>query len=88
MKAGYWSYNKYYRLSVKDFVEDFCGWEPLKQLVGVRWKSKESSLHNLVILNRRRVSEVLSRKRQNFEIRQAEGIIIVRNMKLLKRYRK
>jgi integrase len=88
MKTGYWSHNKYYRLNVKDYVESFCGWDPLKQLVSYAGNQRNQAFISSLFLTGGRVSEVLSLKRQNFEIRQAEGIIIVRNMKLLKRYRK
>jgi len=86
--SGYWSFNKYYRLNVKDFIEEFCGWQPLKDLVGYASPDRDQGFIVALFLTGGRVSEVLALTRQNLEIRQAEGLIIVRNMNLLKRYKK
>ncbi|MEM3666669.1 MAG: hypothetical protein QW222_06275, partial [Candidatus Bathyarchaeia archaeon] len=51
------------------------------------WK-RERAFISALFLTGGRVSEVLSLKVENFEIRRAEGLIIVRGMPLFKRYRK
>jgi integrase len=88
MKTGYWSYNKYYRLNVKDYVESFCGWKPLIELVKTAFEDREQSFLSCLFLTGGRVSEVLQLKRENFEVRERDCVLIVRNMPLLKRYRK
>jgi len=88
MKVGYWSENKYYRLNVKDYVEGFCGWKPLKELVGNVESERDQAFITDLFLTGGRVSEVLALKYLNFDVREAERVIIVRNMKLVKRYKK
>ena len=87
-KVGYWSQNKYYRLNVKDYVEGFCGWKPLKELVGNVESERDQAFITDLFLTGGRVTEVLGLKHQNFDVREAERVIIVRGMKLLKRYKK
>jgi len=85
---GYWSHHDYHRLNVKDFVEEFCTWKPLKELISYASLGRDQAFVSVLFLTGGRVSEVLALKRENFEVRQAEGLAIVRNMKLLKRYKK
>jgi len=87
---GYWATVPYYRLSVSEFVEEFCGWQPLIQLVELMpetWQRERAFVATLFETGGR-VSEVLALKSGNFEVREAEGLIIVRGMALYKRYRK
>jgi len=87
--SGYWSTHDYYRLCVKDFVEEFCGWTPLKQLIVEHaTQGRDQAFLTTLFLTGGRVSEVLALQKQNFEVREAEGLILVRNMPLLKRYKK
>jgi len=88
MKHGYWSFNVYHRLNVKDYVEDFCGWKALKELTSYGGSERNQAFISTLFLTGGRVSEVLALTSQNFEVRQPQGIIIVRGMKLLKRYKK
>jgi integrase len=85
---GYWSLNDYHRLSVKDFVEQFCGWKALLELVNCAKSSRDRAFLAALFLTGGRVKEVLSLTAQNFEIRESENLIICRNMLLEKRYRK
>lgn len=88
MNAGYWAYNKYHRLNVKDFSEEFCGWKPILELIGLAGKPREKAFLSALFLTGSRVTECLSLRKNNFEIRRNEGLVIVRAMPLLKRYRK
>ena len=89
LKVGYWAKHDYHRLCVKDFVEEFCGWTALKQLImGYAAQGRDQAFLTTLFLTGGRVSEVLALQKQNFEVRQAEGLILVRNMPLLKRYKK
>ena len=87
-KVGYWSQNKYYRLNVKDYVEGFCGWKPLKDLIEHLESGRNQSFGSSLFLTGGRITEVLPLKFQNFDVRESEHVIIVRNMKLAKRYKK
>ena len=81
----------YYRLSVKDFVEAWVGWTPitsLAEIAGERFGEREEAFFSTLFLTGGRVSEVLNLRRSNFEARREEGLIVVRNMLLLKRYKK
>ena len=88
LKVGYWASHDYYRLNVKDFVEEFCGWTPLKQLCDYAVPGRDQAFLTTLFLTGGRVSEVLALQKQNFEVREAEGLILIRNMPLLKRYKK
>lgn len=85
---GYWSINAYHRLSVKDYVEQFCGWKALLELVNYAKPLRDRAFLAALFLTGGRVTEVLSLTNQNFEIRQEEGLIIGRSIMLEKRYRK
>lgn len=86
--SGYWASHKYCRLNVKDYVEDFCGWTPLKQFIEILGSLRDQAFIATLFLTGGRVSEVLPLTRSNFEIREAQGVVIVKRMRLLKRYKK
>jgi len=73
---------------VKDYSEEFCGWKPLLELVELAEKPREQAFLSTLFLTGGRVSEVLSLRKSNFEVRPNENLIICRNVPLLKRYRK
>jgi len=75
-------------MNVKDLVEEFCGWTALKELMAIIFDERLRAFLSALFLTGGRVSEVLSLIPGNFELRKADGVILVRNMKLLKRYRK
>ena len=86
-----WRFKPYQRLSVAEHVEGWIGWKAMKQLMKHARRSlgkREEAFFTALFLTGGRVSEVLSLKRGNFDIREAEGLIIVRGMPLLKRYKK
>jgi len=88
---GIWGFEPYKRLSVAEHVEGWVGWEAMKQLMEHARKSlgeREEAFFTTLFLTGGRVSEVLPLRRGNFEIREDEGLIIVRGMPLLKRYKK
>jgi hypothetical protein len=73
---------------VKDFSEEWVGYKPLLELVDLAEKPREKAFLSCLFLTGGRVSEVLALRKNNFEIRKEEGLIICRNMPLLKRYKK
>lgn len=86
--SDYWLQHKYYRLSVKDFVEEFCGWTALKELVDLAAPDRDRAFFSALFSTGGRVSEVLSLKAENFSIVEDEKLMIIRNMRLVKRYKK
>jgi hypothetical protein len=86
--SDYWLHHKYYRLSVKDFVEEFCGWTALKELVNLAAPDRDRAFFSALFSTGGRVSEVLSLKAENFSIVEDEKLMIIRNMRLVKRYKK
>jgi hypothetical protein len=87
-QIGYWATHPYVRLNVKDFSEEWVGYKPLLKLVDLAEKPREKAFLSCLFLTGGRVSEVLNLRKNNFEIRPSENLIIVRGMRLLKRYRK
>jgi len=87
-QIGYWAAHPYVRVNVKDFSEEWVGYEPLLELIKLAEKPREKAFLSCLFLTGGRVSEVLALRKNNFEIRKNEGLIIARNMQLFKRYRK
>jgi hypothetical protein len=86
--TGYWKTHEYNRLNVKEYVEEFCGWKALTRLESFADPGRNQAFISALFLTGGRVSEALALKKENFEAREREGIILVRNMPLLKRYEK
>jgi integrase len=87
-QIGYWASHEYYRLNVKDYSEEWVSYTPLLELIELAKGPREKAFLSALFLTGGRVSEVLSLRKNNFEIRKRERVIVVRNMPLLKRYRK
>jgi len=87
-QIGYWARHPYIRLNVKDYSEGWVGYQPLLELIELAGTPREQAFLSALFLTGGRVSEVLALKKSMFEIRKRERVIVVRNMPLLKRYRK
>jgi bifunctional DNA-binding transcriptional regulator/antitoxin component of YhaV-PrlF toxin-antitoxin module len=87
-QIGYWATHPYVRLNVKDYSEEWVGYASILKLIGLTEKERDKAFLSALFLTGSRVSEVLSLRKSNFEIRKEEGLIICRNMPLLKRYKK
>jgi len=87
-QTGYWATHPYVRLNVKDYSEEWVGYKPLLELIALAEKPREKAFLSCLFLTGGRVSEVLSLRKNNFEIRKEENLIICRSMPLLKRYKK
>jgi integrase len=85
---GYWATHPYIRLNVKDYSEEWVGYQPLLELIELASQPREQAFLSALFLTGGRVSEVLALRKNNFEIRKRERVIVVRNMPLLKRYKK
>lgn len=83
-----WSTRPYYRLNVKDYIEEFVGWKNLTALITHSGDSRNQTFFSTLFLTGGRVSEVLQLQDSNFIVNETEGVIICRDMPLLKRYKK
>jgi len=88
MSIGYWSHNKYYRMNVEELVTEFCGWKPLTDLISYAQEGRDQAFLTALFQTGGRVSEVLALMKRNFMIRSVEGVVVVTDMILLKRYKK
>jgi len=88
MRRGYWADHPYERRSVREHVDSFIGWPELMRIVEAPRKMRDRAFLSALFETGGRVSEVLSLRRDNFELRENEGVILVRRMPLLKRYRR
>jgi Phage integrase family. len=89
---AYWATHQLYRMSVRDFIEEFCGWDAIKELVTHKWNtSRERALIVALFLTGGRATEVLNLTKEMFKIKQLEDgrqYLYVEGMMLEKRYRK
>jgi len=87
-KTGFWATNDYFRLNVKDYIDEFCGWKNLTALIEYSGSLRNEAFLTALFQTGGRVREVLGLKNENFIIREIEGCVIVRDMSLEKRYKK
>jgi len=87
-QIGYWARHPYIRLNVRDYSEEWVGYPAILELIELAGTPREQAFLSALFLTGGRVSEVLALKKSMFEIRKRERVIVVRNMPLLKRYRK
>lgn len=85
---SYWKTHEYHRLSVKDYVEEFAGWTPIKELVCYAGSERDRAFISALFCTGGRASEVLSLSTDSFSLIKDQNLLVVRNMKLVKRYKK
>jgi hypothetical protein len=88
-RQGYWAdheHHPYHRLNVETFIDEFCGWRALTDLINVIYDPVQKAFFIMMFQTGGRVSEVLLLRKNNFEI--LPKIIKVEGMRLLKQYRK
>lgn len=78
----------YHRLNVYDYVLEFCGWEPLAELIKYAGSPRNEMYLTCLIKTGGRAGEVLSLTTENFSLNNRTKTIIVSNMKLEKRWKK
>jgi integrase len=91
MKTGYWATHRYSRRSVERDVEEFVGWPKLEKLISKvpeYNRERNQALFAATFLTGGRIEEVLQLVKSNFTVDLEAGEIIIRGMKLLKRYEK
>jgi hypothetical protein len=88
----YWSSHPFFRLSVKEFVDEFCGWSAIVELVKYASSELERAFLSALFLTGGRIMEVLNLRKENFTLhtrpKDGEQYLQVENMMLEKRYRK
>jgi len=88
MTRGWWRDHTYERRSVLRDVEGFVGWGTLMGLVESAGSELEKAFLCTAFLTGGRVSEVLSLTGDMFDVDREEGVVVVRGMPLLKKYKK
>lgn len=87
-RVGYWATHPYYRLNVEKYVQQFCGYQALTELIDLIYDETQKAFFVTMFLTGGRVTEVSLLKRENFTVNLEKDIIEVTNMRLLKQYRK
>ncbi len=78
---------QYVRLNVYDYINEFCGWEPISELTKyAETPTKELYLLSLIKTGGR-AGEVLELQKENFNVNKRTKTIFVQNMKLEKRWK-
>lgn len=77
----------YHRLNVYDYVNEFCGWEPIEELLKYCSNSIRENYLICLIKTGGRAKEVLFLEKENFSLNKRTKTIIVNNMKLEKRWK-
>lgn len=75
-------------ISATEEVISFCGWDYLLRLIGLCSSNFERGLISCIFETGGRISEVIGLSRSNFDFDTHPKLIVVRNMNLLKRWRK
>ena len=88
---GYWATHEYKRRSVEKDVKEFAGWQQLDDLLAKLPENnneRNQALFATAFQTGGRIEEVLMLKKNNFTVKEKEKLVIVKGMKLLKRYEK
>jgi integrase len=78
----------YYRLNVYDYVNEFCGWEPIAELIKYAGDQRNETYVTKLIKTGGRAGEVLALTTDNFKVDKRRKILLVSGMKLEKRFKK
>jgi len=90
---AYWDKHQLYKMSVKEFIFEFCGWTAIQELINhpFNYLQRNKAFLSALFLTGGRVTEVLSLKKEYFKAgvdSQGRPTIIVTGMMLEKHYRK
>ena len=97
-RGWYWKVHKYKRISVESDIKEFCGWDLLLDIIRECDNTpysfdqehlirRDKGLIAALFLTGGRVIEVLELRKRNFELDDQDWII-VRGMRVAKRYKK
>jgi hypothetical protein len=79
---------RYHRLNVYDYVLEFCGWEPIEELIKYGGSPRNELYLICLIKTGGRAGEVLNLLSENFKDNKHAKALFVERMKLEKRWRK
>jgi integrase len=78
----------YHRLNVYDYVMEFCGWEPIEELIKYAGSPRNELYLTCLIKTGGRAGEVLGLEKENFSENKRQKTVLCQNMKLEKRWKK
>jgi integrase len=90
---AYWSNKPLYKMSVKECIEEFCGWQAMQELINHPFNHlpRNKAFLCVLFLSGGRIQEVLNLKKENFKLNvdsQGRPEILVTGMMLEKHYTK
>ena len=88
LRHDYWATHPYFRLEVENFIEEFCGWQPLQEMLEYTYDKRDKSFLAYLFETGSRVGEYPSLKKENFKLRLDQNLLLVKGMPNFKRYRK
>jgi len=88
MREGHWKTHKYYRHSVDSDVQEFVGWNRLKQLFDAMPNLTIRDVEVAAFLTAARITEALALRKNMFMIQPEKRQIAVKDFVILKRWRK
>lgn len=78
----------YYRLNVYDHIDEFCGWEPISELIKYAGSQRNEMYLTSLFKTGGRAKEVLWLSTNNFKVDKRRKVLFCQNMKLEKRIRR
>ncbi len=78
----------YHRLNVYDYVNEFCGWSPIEEMIKYAGGQRNELYVLSAVKTGGRAGEVLALDTSNFSIDRRKKIVLLSNMKLEKRWKK
>ena len=67
LRHGYWATHPYFRLEVENFIEEFCGWQPLQEMLEYTYDERDKSFLAYLFEIGSRVGEYPSLKKRKFQ---------------------
>lgn len=86
--SGFWANQTYHRLNVFTYIDAFCGWPSITEMISYAEEERNRAFLTFLIKTGGRASEVLGLTAENFQTKPDEKLILVTNMALLKHYKK
>jgi len=78
----------YFRLNVYDHIEEFCGWQPIEELIKYAGNQRNEMYLTCLFKTGGRAGEVLWLDTDNFVVDKRKKVLFCQNMKLEKRFRR
>jgi integrase len=78
----------YFRLNVYDHIEEFCGWQPIEELIKYAGSQRNEMYLTCLFKTGGRAGEVLRLNTDNFVVDKRKKVLFCKNMKLEKRFKR